>query len=164
MASAAPAPDVTRYKTEKIVGFAPEDVAAPFFLRCAAIAIDYILFMMWPVAALLWDRLVSDVTTKPGPGGWTWTFMTIFWVADFILFPLLRGQTIGKFLTGLTILNVDGTSIGLSTIALRHLLGYALTTLTLGFGFFSSVFSAKGRALHDVVAGTIVVRARRMLI
>jgi uncharacterized RDD family membrane protein YckC len=123
--------------------------------------IDYILLMLFPVMTLLWDRYVGDGTAQAGPGGWTWTFIALFWVANTLLFPLLRGQTIGKFLTGLTILNREGTPVNLQTIAVRHLIGYLLTICTLGLGFLLSVFSTKGRALHDLIAGTIVVRARR---
>lgn len=157
----AAAPEAARYRTEKIVNFVPEQVAAPFFFRCAALAIDYILLMMFPVLALLWDRYMGDVTGQPGPGGWTWMFIVLFWIANTLLLPLVRGQTIGKFLTGLTILNLDGTAVRLQTIAVRHLIGYLLTILTLGLGFVFSVFSSRGRALHDLIAGTIVVKARR---
>ena len=67
----------------------------------------------------------------------------------------------GKFLTGITILNQDGTNPGPLTIVRRNILGYLITALTLGGGFLAAAFSRKGRALHDIVAGTVVIRGRK---
>lgn len=160
-ATAAATEKTVRYNSERVVGFAPQALAAPFFLRCGALAIDYMLLMSVPVMSLFWDHYFSDGTSKPGPGGWTWTFIALLWAANYLLFPLLRGQTVGKFLTGLTILNLDGTPVHLTRISIRHTIGYFITLCTFGLGFFFSVFSSRGRALHDAIAGTIVVRARR---
>ena len=163
MAFAAQANDspLNRSRYEKIVDFVPEEVAAPFFLRCAALAIDYMAFLAVPVGGLLANKFLGDGTAYSGPGVGTWTLLIIVWVVNFILFPLLRGQTVGKFLTGITILNLDGTNPGLVTIVRRNVLGYAITVLTLGIGFLSIAFSRKGRALHDMVAGTVVIRGRK---
>jgi uncharacterized RDD family membrane protein YckC len=162
MANAAAAPDRTaRYNSEKVVGFVPEQLAAPFFLRVGAAAIDYMLLMSMPVLSLFWERYFADGTGKPGPGGWTWMFLAIVWAANYLLFPLLRGQTVGKFLTGLSIVNRDGTPVRLVTIVIRHTIGYLLTVLTLGLGFVLSVFSPRGKALDDLISGTLVVRGRR---
>jgi uncharacterized RDD family membrane protein YckC len=74
---------------------------------------------------------------------------------------MLRGRTLGKLLMGLTIVNVDGSYVTPAGIIRRNLLGYALTVLTFGVGFLISAVSKSGRALHDLIAGTIVVRGRR---
>ena len=152
---------LTRSRYEKIVDFAPENIAAPFFLRCAALSIDYMALLAVPVGGLLANKFLGDGTTYPGPGMGIWTLLIIFWIVNFILFPLLRGQTLGMFLTGITILNQDGTNPGLVTIVRRNVLGYAITGLTLGIGFLSIAFSRKGRALHDMVAGTVVIRGHK---
>lgn len=162
MANAAAATSPQRAKTEKVVNFVPEAVAAPFFLRCGALFIDYMLLLSVPVFALIGNKFLGD-GTYTGPGTAVWTMTIILWVANFLLFPLLRGQTLGKFLTGLTILNQDGTSISLITILRRNVLGYFITAATLGIGFFTSVFSRKGRALHDMVAGTVLIRGRKTI-
>lgn len=157
-AQASPAP--ARIPREKIVDFVPELLAAPFFLRCAALSIDYIFLLTLPVIALLWNKVYGDGVTYTGPGSGVWILSVILWAADFLLLPLLRGQSLGKFLTGITIVNADGSRIGLVTVLRRNLLGYAITAVTLGIGFLSTVFSRKGRALHDIVAGTVVVRGK----
>ena len=163
MAFAVPAgdPPSTRFRYEKVVDFAPEEVAAPFFLRCAALSIDYMALLSIPVGGLLMNKFFGDGSVYVGPGAGVWTLLIIFAVVNFILFPLLRGQTLGKFLTGITILTRDGMNPGLVTIVRRNIFGYAITILTFGLGFLSIAFSRKGRALHDMVAGTVVVRGRK---
>jgi uncharacterized RDD family membrane protein YckC len=39
-----------------------------------------------------------------------------------------------------------------------------LTLLTLGLGFIFSAFNRKGRALHDYLAGTVVIFGRRRVL
>jgi hypothetical protein len=77
---------------------------------------------------------------------------------NFILLPLWRGQTIGKWATGLCIESLDGGELGVGLALLRHLVGYPLSLVTLGLGFLVAAFSTHGRALHDLIAGTVVVR------
>jgi uncharacterized RDD family membrane protein YckC len=160
LAQASESP-VIRSRYEKVVDFITEAVAAPFFLRCAALFIDYMVMLTIPVAGLLSTKFFGDGTAYAGPGFGSWMLSIIFWLVNFLVFPLLRGQTIGKFLTGITILNQDGTAPGLITIVRRNLLGYLITALTLGGGFLAAAFSTKGRALHDIVAGTVVIRGRK---
>jgi uncharacterized RDD family membrane protein YckC len=56
---------------------------------------------------------------------------------------------------------MDGRSISFGTVLLRHLVGYALSVLTLGLGFLLALIGSNGRALHDLIAGTIVVYATK---
>jgi uncharacterized RDD family membrane protein YckC len=160
MASAATATS-PRYKTEKVVNFVPEQIAAPFVLRLAALFMDYMLLLSVPVLALLWEKCFGDGNAYAGPGRLVWTIGVFLWVVNFLLFPLLRGQTIGKMLTGLTILNLDGTEVSLVGILRRNVFGYIATALTLGIGFIASIFSSRGRTLHDLIGGTVVVRGRK---
>ena len=64
-------------------------------------------------------------------------------------------------LSGLRIVKMDGTGISFGTVILRNLVGYFLTVLTLGIGFLFAALGKNGRALHDLVAGTVVVYAKR---
>jgi len=43
---------------------------------------------------------------------------------------------------------------------IRRILGYAISVLPLGIGLFYIAFNKKHRALHDVVAGTVVVSTK----
>jgi uncharacterized RDD family membrane protein YckC len=74
------------------------------------------------------------------------------------ILPGLTGLTAGKWATGLRIRRNNGRRIGIGRAVLRHFVGYPVSFLTLGLGFLIASFTASGRALHDFIADTIVVR------
>jgi uncharacterized RDD family membrane protein YckC len=74
-----------------------------------------------------------------------------------------RGGTPGMRLTGLRLVDDRMRApIGYRRAWLR-LLGALATTLTLGLGFISTLRRSDRRALHDIIAGTMVVRRTRAL-
>lgn len=141
-----------------------EAIYAPFALRCGAFLIDYILiaafFAFTTVAARPFG---GGVRTATGSAVETLGYLAAIGVAviSFVVLAGLRGQTLGKWATGLRIERRDGRPLGFGRALVRHLLGYPLSLLTLGVGFLLVVFSAEGRALHDLIAGTVVVRGRK---
>lgn len=148
-------------KTERvIVNFDAERLKAPFLLRCGAILIDYILLIAVPVVSLLIGRsfeydgtkLLNSEVSNTG-----WLIMALLIITNFVIFPMFSGQSIGKMLTGLRIVRSDGNPASFSRLLVRHLIGYPLTILTGGLGLLLAVFNHKGRALHDLLAGTVVV-------
>ncbi|MDQ3323469.1 MAG: RDD family protein [Acidobacteriota bacterium] len=147
-----------------VVDFDAERLKAPFALRCGAILIDYILLIVIPVAALLIGRsfdydgtnLLNSRFSNAG-----WLIMILLAVTNFVLLPLFSGQSIGKILTGLRVVKTDGSEPELKNLLVRHLIGYPLMFLTFGVGFLISMFNEKGRALHDFLAGTVVVYGQR---
>ena len=158
---------VRSLRAEKIiVNFDAERLKAPFLLRCGAVLIDYILLICMPVISLLLGRsfsydgakLLNSEVSNAG-----WLIMILLAVTNFVIFPLFTGKSLGKMLTGLRIVKVDGNPPSLISLLIRHLVGYPLTLLTLGIGFLLSVFNQKGRALHDLLAGTVVVYGRRKI-
>lgn len=146
-----------------VVDFDAERLKAPFLLRCGAILIDYILFVSVPVISLLFGRfkeydgakLLNNELSNAG-----WLILILLVLTNFVILPLFSGQTVGKILTGLRIVKTDGNAPTFSRLLVRHLIGYPLTVLTLGIGFLFSVLNRKGRALHDFLAGTMVVYGR----
>jgi uncharacterized RDD family membrane protein YckC len=72
--------------------------------------------------------------------------------------PGFTGRTVGKWATGLRILRTDGARPGVGHAFLRHFVGYPLSVLTLGVGFLIAALNTRGRALHDLIADTVVVR------
>ena len=149
---------------ERIVDFSPERLKAPLSLRLAALFIDYMLLLSVPLGWLLFGKYMSDGGPAISLGPGVWVAVVILWLLDFLLLPLLRGQTLGKMLTGLTILNIDGSSIGLGRILVRNVFGYLVTALTFGLGFLMTAVNTSGRTLHDFLSGTIVVRGRKRLV
>ena len=70
-----------------------------------------------------------------------------------ILFFVVTGQTPGMAVMGLRLRRSDGRKVGVRQ-ALKRVLAYSLT---LGLGSFLIPVTGRRRALHDILAGTVVV-------
>ena len=132
---------------------------APFSLRCGAFLIDYIVLIAIVAASTLLARTLGGGSRVAGNSTETIGLLLTFLIAvlNLGLFAGLRGQTIGKWTTGLRIERVDGLPAGAGRVVVRHFVGYPLSFLTLGLGFLLAILNSRGRALHDVIAGTVVV-------
>lgn len=160
------APVKTAKPEERVVDFEPEQLKAPFLLRCGALLIDYILFIGVPVISLLLGRLFGTDGNKLLNGqlsnaGWLIAFLVL--LTNFVIFPMISGQSIGKMLTGLRVVKADGSNASIAALLIRQLIGYPLTLLTGGLGFMLSVINAKGRALDDFISGTMVIYGQRKI-
>jgi uncharacterized RDD family membrane protein YckC len=139
-----------------------ETAGAPFTLRCGALLIDYILL----AGVLAFSTMLARMLGETGRGGSVvltggYVAVGIVAVLNFVVVAGLSGRTFGKWLTGLRVeRSSDGTLVGFARALVRHTIGYALTAMTLGLGFLLAAFNSRGRALHDFVAGTVVVRSR----
>lgn len=153
------------FKTEQVVvKFDVERLKAPILLRCGAILIDYVILISIPVLGLLLGRYFGNDGAKLLNNqiiNTSWLIMILFAVTNFVIFPLFTGQSLGKMLTGLRVVNSDGYAPSLGKLFLRHFVGYIVTFLTLGLGFIPAILNDSGRALHDYISGTIVVYGRR---
>lgn len=135
---------------------------APFSLRCGALLLDYTIVVLILASATIFARMMN--------GGARWAGVTVLTIGyliaaavaiiNFVVLAALGGRTLGKWVTGLHIERRDGLPLSFGRACLRHLVGYSITLLTLGIGFLLAVFSVEGRALHDIIAGTVVVRGR----
>lgn len=156
---------IRRIKPEEvIVNFEAEKLKAPFLLRCGALMIDYVLFISVPVIALLIGRYMGNDGAKLLDSQLStvgWLIAVLIGVTNFILLPMFTGQSIGKMLTGLSVVRTDGRVPNFVNLLLRHFIGYPLTFITGGLGFLLSIINAKGRALHDFIAGTVVIYGKK---
>jgi uncharacterized RDD family membrane protein YckC len=163
---AAAAESLTRHSPSlmaKIVDFSPKSVKAPFFLRVAALCVDYMLLLGVPVVWLILAKVLGDGgLVSIGPTAWILT--AVVFLINSLLLPLLTGRSLGKMLTGTTIVRTDGTDVDLLHLVLRITVGYAATVVTLGIGFLIAAVNPSGRTLHDIIGGTVVVRARKTLV
>ena len=150
-----------------VIGFDAERFRAPFTLRCAAVLIDYLILIIAPVTALMMARAAGVPGTKmfDNQGYYVgWLISLLLLVTNFVILPAIFGRTFGKLAMGLRVTQRDGRNLTFTSAMLRHLVGYPLTILTAGIGFLLAVFNAKGLALHDLIAGTIVVKARPKIV
>jgi uncharacterized RDD family membrane protein YckC len=149
---------------EIIVNFETDKLAAPFFLRCGALLIDYIIVLIAPVAMMLLGRYFGNDGARVVAGSLNetgWLIALLVAATNFILLPLFSGQSVGKLITGIRIVRTDGRQASPARIALRQSLGYLATALSLGLGFLLSALNRSGRTLHDFLSGTVVVYADR---
>lgn len=138
------------------------DLSAPFALRCGAMMIDYIVPAAIIVVFTLLARSMGDVSSRHASnnfdmiGAITALAITIL---NFFGLAWLRGQTLGKWAAGIKIVKKDGSHVSILNIILRHLIGYPISMLLLFSGFLLAAVTKEGRALHDFIAGTIVVKS-----
>lgn len=161
-AAGGDAPARSPRNRELVVDFSPEDIKAPFLLRCGALIIDYVVVVMIPVISLLLSRVMGNDGAKLLSSELTGVgriAALLLGLANFILLPVLAGQTIGKILTGLRIVRMDGLPVAAGAMVFRQTAGYFFTAVSLGLGFIVSAFGRTGRALHDYLAGTVVIYA-----
>ncbi len=157
-------PVIKSRAAEIVVDFDAEKLKAPFLLRCGALLIDYIFLISIPTITILVGRLMGNdgaklLNSELSNAGWL--IMILMGLTNFVIFPMFAGQSIGKMLTGLRVVKSDGGIPTFKKLLLRHLIGYPLTILTGGLGFLYSILNAKGRTLHDYVAGTEVIYGQR---
>lgn len=148
------------HRKPTIANFDPIAMRAPFFLRCGAVAFDYLLVIIWPVLGLLLGRSLGIDGARLLNGelnNIAWLIAILVGLSNNILLPLLTGRSLGKLITGLRIVTSEGDEPSIGSMLFRQTLGYLLTAGSLGLGFLLSVFSSKGRALHDYISGTQVV-------
>jgi len=157
-------PRVATRREEVVVSFVPAAVRAPFSLRCAALIIDYLLVVFVPVMFLLLGRFFGNDGTGLLNGQLNntgWLIAVLIAITDLVVLPLVTGQSAGKLFTGLRIISKTGAQASYTRIFLRQTLGYLITLLTFGIGFFICALNSRGRALHDLMTGTFVVQAEK---
>lgn len=140
---------------------------AGFWLRAVAFLVDVAL-----VAALMaLGGLLVSVAVQVG--GWfsstpelalEWlessarTLLSVLLALSyFTVFVGWRGQTPGKMLCRLRIVQVSGQEVGYGRAFVRWI-GQILSALLLGIGFLLIAFSREKQGLHDKLAGSYVVR------
>ena len=133
---------------------------APFALRCGALLIDYILLISLVVLGTLFARMLGGGGRSAGTSAETAAIVLAIFVAllNFAVLPGLTGMTLGKWAAGLRIQRVAGGNPGIGRALLRHFIGYPLSLVTFGLGFLLAAVTVQGRGLHDMIAGTVVVR------
>ncbi len=74
-----------------------------------------------------------------------------------VIFVGLRGQTPGKILLSLKIIRMDAGEVDYVKAFIRWV-GKLVSGFILGIGYLMAAFSTNKRALHDLIAGTRVIR------
>jgi len=152
-------------------GFTPtrrKVVYAGFWLRAIAYTIDSVV-----LAAVVGIAIVGPMMSHAGistENPWilfTGTSRQIFAInlavtmASWLYWAVLESSawqaTLGKKMMGLYVTDLQGRRISLARASGRYF-GKTLSALTLLIGFVMAGFTEKKQALHDMIAGCLVVR------
>lgn len=78
-----------------------------------------------------------------------------------LLFWVERGATPGKLVLGIRIIDAEtGGTPPIGRLVLRYL-GYIVSAIPLGLGYFWMLWDARRQTWHDKIGGTLVVKTRR---
>jgi uncharacterized RDD family membrane protein YckC len=142
---------------------AKPDGAVPVGLRIIAALLDTAILGAIALAILYLTLKVcglgfADTAVIPAaPFG---SFLLLIAGGYFTLFIAASGQTIGKMATGLKVVSADAATL---RVPLGHAVvraaAYLVSALPAGLGFLPALLAADGRAIHDRLAATRVVKA-----
>jgi uncharacterized RDD family membrane protein YckC len=144
----------------------PDLIPAGFVSRLIALVIDIVLVSLgaratrWIVGVLEGFLVPAQTRQLVRPEELLLAITPLFAVAYLVGLWRLTGQTIGKWLVGLRVVNARGEHV--TTLqALLRLSGYVLSAIPLYAGFFWVLVDPTRRAWHDRLARTYVVYHRR---
>lgn len=137
------------------------DTAAGFWRRFAARSVDSIVaygFSFLVLVSLTPSNVPVTAYILSAPKTATLVGMGSF----LVYFTFLHGafgQTFGKMLLGIRVVGVSGARISYGRALVRSL-GDIVSAVTLSLGYVLAALNKRKRALHDFLAGTVVVRVR----
>jgi uncharacterized RDD family membrane protein YckC len=101
----------------------------------------------------------SDIATIVGASLATfWIFAGINWLYEALLTSSVWQGTVGKKILNLKVTDEGGNRITFARATGRHFAKYYVSTILL-IGFIMAAFTDRKRALHDIIAGTLVRKA-----
>jgi uncharacterized RDD family membrane protein YckC len=145
-------------------------VFAGFWRRLWAAVLDGILLniALLPISFMLslpaMPALNEDELSPEGLATLLGTYMTgmlagvvIGWLYFALLESSPKRATVGKMMLGLQVCDLGGGRLTFARATGRHFASY-VSNITLSIGYLMVLFTAKRQALHDIMAGTLVVR------
>lgn len=136
---------------------------ASVFARARAYAVDLLIRVLWFVAST--SFMVSLLGTSE-VGEKMFVFLMLLnlffvtWLYSVLFEVLWNGQTPGKKVFGLKVINDNGTHVGWSASLLRNLLRlFDSLPFFYGVGMTVALANPHGRRLGDLLASTVVVYA-----
>ena len=127
---------------------------AGFWRRAGGFIIDDLLVTV----ALL---VVMAITTRAMKGGMNLVIFPLYCVAAWLYYAWMESSalqaTVGKLAVGVKVTDEYGRRIGFGR-ATGRLFAHAVSGIALGIGYAMAVFTRRRQTLHDLIAGTLVVR------
>jgi len=138
---------------------------AGFWSRFAAAFIDVLIVGLISFPALFISEWLMEVLGYSEViEAMTWEIDLPYLAISAAYFVLMesgeKGATFGKRLVKIRVLDIHGNRIGKGR-AFARWAGHALSYITLCIGFLIQPLTAKKQALHDMVAGTVIVKTEK---
>ncbi len=132
---------------------------APLIKRVAGGIIDLLVvaFAATPFAAII--ELTNGNWTDPRVAGSLGGIVVVLLFLYLMASTALAGRTWGMSLLALRTVDAVTGHAPTTGQCVRRAIGYLLALATGGLGLLYALFDAKGRALHDLLSGTMTVRA-----
>jgi uncharacterized RDD family membrane protein YckC len=128
----------------------PLDFAGPV-TRLYAFSVDLsVLFMLFAILNLLTQGRFASAAAAP---------QDIFvFFGYFVLLTGIFGQTPGKFVAGIVVVDREGRTPGVGVAIPREMIGKFVSIIALGIGLLWILYDPSRQGWHDKIAGTYVVR------
>ena len=173
MATAPPAPD---WSGQQPVATAPPPNGpgarpAGFWIRFVAYILDGLILGLVAAVMVVIFAAIAAVSGKTADGEaptgvvvlgvlMVLAYVLMCWLYEALLTSSERGATLGKRALGLRIVRADGVRLSFGRATARYFLKVIVTPMVpLGIGYMLAGWTSGKRALHDLMADTLVVRA-----
>ncbi len=133
---------------ERPLPVSPKPLLAPI------VAVEYMGFWIRLVAAIVDAIVVSLLSFAP----FGLLLQLVVPLLYYWLFTGLKGQTPGKMLVGIKVVNAQGDRPGLALAALREILGKLVSAIVFYLGFLWIAWDRQKQGWHDKIADTYVVK------
>lgn len=168
MATAPPAPD---WSGQHPVATAPAGRPAGFWIRFVAYILDGLILGLVAAVMVAIFAAIAAVSGKTADGDppaaivllgvlMVLAYVLMCWLYEALLTSSERGATLGKRALGLRIVRADGVRLSFGRATARYFLKVIVTPMVpLGIGYMLAGWTSGKRALHDLMADTLVVRS-----
>ena len=131
---------------------------AGFWRRVAAALIDGLLLSVVtvPLTLAFGDDTYADAARSSAASSIS---VVVTWLYSALMESSAKQATVGKMALGMIVTDMEGRRIGFGKATGRHF-AKILSALILGIGFIMVAFTQRKQGLHDILAGTLVIRGK----
>lgn len=135
---------------------------AGFWIRLAAHLIDFILLnsVEYGLETLVTHALGLSAVAQQGVGVVLTLGLCYFYYVEI---PMRRGTTFGKQIFGIVVIDAKTGGLFTRKQATIRFCSYLISYAMVGCGFLMAAFHPQKRAFHDLLAGTVCIRRKKIL-
>jgi uncharacterized RDD family membrane protein YckC len=148
-----------------MLGYGVGPAYAGFWLRVGAWFIDFIITI---IIGAIGGGIIGGIAGASGirPGSSEWSGVSVFiqlisYVIQWLYFALMESSayqgSLGKIALGLKVTDLQGQRIGFGK-ATGRFFGKFISAIIFGIGFMMAGWTEQKQGLHDIMAGTLVVK------